>query len=774
MENQKPKIGLRQHLANRLYPVALLIWLLIGVGFPAIFYILEITEQKRTASIYADNFAEKFKEVVLDAPSLWKYQNHKYQDVLSDALQYNEVKSIRVLDETEKSIADYEYQAAQADAWWNRNTSVGSAPVIFNNRQIATIEVGLSQSGILNITLAFFVLSTVVGTSLAFLTYSFPVNVASKMEEQIQNLIQTIQLAKAESDRLRAVAQASEQRFRDLLQGVDAIVWEADAANYQFTFVSQQAEELLGYPIEQWITNANFRTTYIHPDDHEEVVKLYQLATSQLKEQVIEYRAIAADGRVLWLRDLFQVVDNAAGQASLLRGVMVDITKFKHAEDQLRHDAMHDVLTGLPNRALFMHRLGQTIELAKRKQDYLFGVLFLDLDRFKVINDTLGHKVGDQLLIEISRRLEMCIRSCDTVARLGGDEFVILLEDIKNINDATYVAERIQQELALPINLSGQEVFAGTSIGIALSQTGYTRPESLLRDADTAMYHAKSLGRTRYQVFDPTMHTQAVAMLQIESDLKRAIENQDFRLYYQPIVSLTTGRITGFEALIRLWHPERGLVPPAEFLPVAEKIGLIVPINDWVLRKACHQMRLWQLKFPTNSPLTISVNLSSKQFKQSGLVMQIQQALHTTGLDASCLKLEVTESVIIENSPSVNAILSQLQALGVHLCLDNFGTGYSSLSYLRHFPIDTLKIDHSYITNMSIIDDDENSKVHIIQSTIILANKLGIDVIAEGVETKQQLAQLRQMRCKCAQGYFFSKPVNNKAAEALIAAQPQW
>jgi diguanylate cyclase (GGDEF)-like protein/PAS domain S-box-containing protein len=312
------------------------------------------------------------------------------------------------------------------------------------------------------------------------------------MEEQIQNLIQTIQIAKTESDRLRVVAQASEQRFRDLVQGVDAIVWEADAVNYQFTFVSQQAEELLGYPVEQWLTYSDFQTKYIHPDDREKVVKLYQLAISEAKEQVIEYRAIAADGRVLWLRDLLQVVNNEAGQASLLRGVMVDITKFKHAEEQLRHDALHDVLTELPNRALFMNRLGQVVELAKRKQDYLFAVLFLDLDRFKVINDTLGHKVGDQLLIEISRRLEICIRSCDTVARLGGDEFVILLEDIKNISDATYVAERIQQELALPINLSGHEVFAETSIGIALSTTAYTRPEALLRDADTAMYHAKS------------------------------------------------------------------------------------------------------------------------------------------------------------------------------------------------------------------------------------------------------------------------------------------
>lgn len=775
MENQEPKIRLRQRLAKRLYPVALLIWLLISVGFPAIYYILGVDQQKRSATIYAEELSGKFQDIIRDTPAQWKNQKQKYAQIISDDLLLRSgVVSIQIVDETGQAIANYAHRTKQANKWWNQNAPLGSAPIILNNRKIATVEIRLSQTDILKVTLAFFILSSIVGTSLVFLVYSFPVSFIGEMEGQIQNLIKKIQSSQAESDRLRAVAQASEQRFRDLVQGVDAIVWEVDAANYQFTFVSQQAEELLGYPVEQWLTYTNFHTKYIHPDDHEKVVKLYQLAITEAKEQVIEYRAIAADGRVLWLRDLLQVVNNEAGQPSLLRGVMVDITKFKHAEEQLRHEALHDVLTGLPNRALFMNRLGQTVDLAKRNQDYLFAVLFLDLDRFKVINDTLGHKVGDQLLIEISRRLEICIRSCDTVARLGGDEFVILLEDIKSVSDATYVADRIQQELTLPINLSGHEVFAGTSIGITFSKTGYTRPEALLRDADTAMYHAKSLGRNRYQVFDPIMHTEAVAMLQIESDLKRAIEHQDFRLYYQPIVSLTTGKITGFEALVRLWHPERGLVPPAEFMPVAEKIGLITPINDWVLRKACYQMRLWQLKFPTHPPLTISVNLSVKQFKQSGLVKQIQQALHTTGLDANFLKLEVRESLIIENSPPINAILSQLQALGVHLCLDNFGTGYSSLSYLRHFPIDTLKIDHSYITNMSVIDNNENSKIHIIQSTIILAHKLGIDVIAAGVETKQQLTQLRQMKCKYAQGYFFSKPVNNKVAETLLIQQPQW
>jgi len=773
MEKPEAKIGLRQSLANRLYRLALLIGLLISVGFPAICYVMKVNEQKRTATIYANKVSEELKDLVLEAPALWKYQNHEYNQILSNALRYDDVATIRVLDETGQSIADYEHRSKNADAWWNRNVSLGSALLIFKNHKIGTVQVELSQSAVVQETLALLVASTIVGTSLAFLVYSFPINVVGKMEGQLQDLIKKIQSSQAQSDRLQAVAHLSEQRFRDLVQGVDAIVWEADAANYQFTFVSQQAEEILGYPIEQWRTSADFQTRYLHPDDREQVVKLYQLATSEAKEQVIEYRAIAADGRVLWLRDLVQVVKDEAGKALLLRGVVVDITKFKNAEEQLRHDALHDVLTGLPNRALFMHRLRQVVELAKRSQDYLFAVLFLDLDHFKVINDSLGHKIGDQLLIEISRRLEMCIRACDTVARLGGDEFVILLENIKNVSDATYVAERIQQELALPLNLSGHDVFATTSIGIALSTTGYDRPENLLRDADTAMYQAKSLGKARYQVFDTTMHTQAVAMLQMESDIRRAIEHQEFRLYYQPIVSLTTGNITGFEALVSLWHPERGLVSPAEFMPTAEKTGLIIAISEWVLRQACHQMRLWQLQFPSTPPLTISVNLSSKSFKQPGLVKQIKQTLHTSGLDACSLKLEITESVIMENNTLAKAMLSQLQALGVHICLDNFGTGYSSLSYLHRFPINTLKIDRSFVSNMSI-GDDENSKSQIIQTIIALAHRLGTDVIAEGVETKEQLAQLRQMRCKNAQGYFFSKPVNSKAAETLMAAQPQW
>ncbi len=769
------KIGLKQRLANQLYPVALLIWLLVSVGFPVVYYILEVNDRQRNATHYAEDFSEKLEGLFPQAADLRKEQNQKYTEILRNALQYNnEIISIQILDEKGQSIPSYKYQTQKADTWWNRNAPLGSAPIIFNKRSIATVEVRLSQRDILEVTLGFFVLSTVVGSSLAFLVYSLPINIIGKTERQIQDLIKEIQSSQAESNRLRVAAQLSEQRLGDLIQGVNAIVWEADAATGKFTFVSQRAVELLGSPIEQWLTTANFWNKFIHPDDRKEVVKLYQTAISQAKEQIIEYRAIAADNRIVWLRDLVQVVKNEAGKARLLRGVIIDITKFKQAEEQLRHDALHDVLTGLPNRALFMQRLGKAVELSKRSQDYLFAVLFLDLDRFKFVNDSLGHKVGDQLLIEISRRLEKCIRACDTVARLGGDEFVILLEDIKNVGDTTYVAERIQQELALPFNLGGHEVFTATSIGIALSTASYDRPETLLRDADTAMYHAKSQGKARHQVFDTTMHTHAVAMLQLDSDLRRAVERQEFRLFYHPVVSLTTGKITGFEALVRLWHPDRGLISPAEFMPVAEETGLIMPISEWVLREACYQTSIWQKQFHLEPPLTIGVNLSGKHFKQADLVKQIEKVLQTSGLEPCSLKLEITERVLMENTALVTDTLSQLRALGVHICLDDFGTGYSSLSYLHRFPIDTLKIDRSFVSNMSVGDDQENSKFQIIQTIVILAHKLNIDLIAEGVETKEQLAELKQLKCKYAQGYFFSKPLNSKAVEALMAAQVQW
>jgi diguanylate cyclase (GGDEF)-like protein len=432
-------------------------------------------------------------------------------------------------------------------------------------------------------------------------------------------------------------------------------------------------------------------------------------------------------------------------------------------EAQLMHDAYHDSLTGLPNRLLFMDRLKQSIARTKRNSNHLFAVLFLDLDRFKVINDSLGHLVGDQLLVAIAQRLASCLNSESIIARLGGDEFTILLDPIEDEKDAIAVAEQLHQSLKQPLSLSGYEIFTTASIGIALSMTGYAQPEDILRDADTALYQAKEGGKACSAVFDAAMYNQATSLLQLETALRWAIERQEFRVYYQPIVSLTTGRVTGFEALVRWLHPEQGLVPPAQFIPVAEETGLIVSIGQWVLYESCQQLRQWQVQFPMNSDLTISVNLSSKQFSQPNLTKQIAQVLKDTGLAPNHLKLEITESGIMDNVGSV-ALLRQLQTLKVQLCIDDFGTGYSSLSRLRQFPINTLKIDRSFVSVMHESVED----AAVVQAVITLAHNLGMDVVAEGIETAEQLTHLRQLHCEQGQGYFFSKPLNSQAAAVLL------
>ena len=447
-----------------------------------------------------------------------------------------------------------------------------------------------------------------------------------------------------------------------------------------------------------------------------------------------------------------------------------DITERRQAQEQLLHNAFHDGLTGLPNQALFMARLELALERAQGQSDYLFAVLFLDLDRFKVVNDSLGHMVGNQLLINISRKLESLLSSIDTVARFGGDEFIILLENIIDISTAIHTAERIQKELTLPFNLNEHEVFTSASIGIALSSQGYDQPGHLLRNADTAMYRAKTLGKARYVVFDTTMHEHASELLQLETALRRAVKREEFELYYQPIVSLVTGRMIGFEALVRWNHPLRGLIFPMEFIPVAEETGMIIPIGQWVLQEACQQMHTWHARFPTTPPLIISVNISAKQLTQPDLIKQINQVLLHTGLHAHSLKLEITESVLIDNTESAIAILAQLRALNIDLQMDDFGVGYSSLSYLHSLPINTLKIDRSFISNIGI----RGENLEIVQAIVTLAHSLNMDVTAEGIETAEQLAQVRALQCDRGQGYFFSKPLKSEAVDVLLATKPHW
>ncbi|MEH2421461.1 MAG: EAL domain-containing protein [Nostoc sp.] len=466
-----------------------------------------------------------------------------------------------------------------------------------------------------------------------------------------------------------------------------------------------------------------------------------------------------------------RVAERTAELVKTNEKLLIEITERKRAESQLLHLAFHDALTGLPNRTAFMNRLRHALNYSKRHSNYLLAVMFIDLDRFKLINDSLGHLNGDQLLLTTASRLELCVRSIDTAARLGGDEFTILLEGIQDVSDAITVAERIQQELALPFELDGQEVFITASIGIALSSiVDYENPEDLLKDADTAMYRAKVLGRAHYELFNSDMYANALAKLQLETDLRRAIERQEFRVYYQPIVSLTEGSILGFEALLRWQHPERGLLNPADFIPLAEETGLIFSIGNWALHEACRQMQAWRVCHHSNLLEKISVNLSLKQFSQPDLIEQIGQILHSTGLDAGTLVLEITESIIGENGDKAIAALLQLREMGIELSIDDFGTGYSSLGRLYNFPISMLKIDRSFVSSIGA----SSRNLEIIEIILTLANKLGVDVLAEGVETKEQLALLRKLNCEYGQGHFFSVPLNSSAAEALIMANPRW
>ena len=441
-----------------------------------------------------------------------------------------------------------------------------------------------------------------------------------------------------------------------------------------------------------------------------------------------------------------------------------DIAERKALEGQLARQAFHDPLTNLPNRALFMNRLAHALMRTERRAEQV-AVLFLDLDRFKVINDSLGHSVGDQLLVEVSRRLLTCLRPADTVARLGGDEFAILLEDVERVNGATWVAERIAAQLETPFSFEGREVFVTTSIGIALSHAGEAGPEEIVRDADLAMYHAKNKGKARYEVFDGGMNAPAIQRLDLEIDLRSAVARQEFRIYYQPVVALETGRITEVEALIRWEHRQRGLLPPSDFITLTEETGLIVPIGRWVLTEACRQARAWQAEYPADPPLVMSVNLSARQFQQPNLVQEIAQALRQSGLNPASLKLEITESVVMHDAPSTLAKLHALKELGVQLAIDDFGTGYSSLGYLKRFPVDTLKIDQSFVKGLG--HDAEDTAI--VSAVITVAKSLNLDVTAEGIETEEQLAQLRALGCDRGQGYYFAKPLAADPMRAFFA-----
>lgn len=567
----------------------------------------------------------------------------------------------------------------------------------------------------------------------------------------------------------------SQRRLATLLSNLPGMAYRrANDADWTMEFVSEGASDLTGFESDALVGNRSVPyAQLINPDDREVVHNDVQNALREQRAYQLTYRILCANGEEKWVWEQGRGVISPEGTLVALEGFITDVTERKLFEEQLSHQAFHDRLTNLPNRALFMDRLDHALARAARR-DNSVALLFMDLDQFKTINDTLGHKAGDQLLQGVGQRLQSCLRPGDTAARFGGDEFTLLLEDIVGIGDAIMTAERIAEYLKVPFTLEGHDVFVTTSIGIAISMSAQERPDDLLRNADMALYEAKYKGKNRYAMFDPRMNSRTWERLELETDLRRALESDEFSLAYQPIVELETGAVVEVEALLRWNHPKRGLLMPAQFLPLAEETGLLIPIGAWVLTHACQQVKTWQ-QSPEGSHLAVCVNLSMRQFRHPLLNELIDQILKETGLDAHYLKLEIAEDVMMEHAESTTTILRDLKAMGVRVAVDDFGTGYSALGSLKRFPLDTLKIDRSFVHGLDRTAEDSA----IVRAVIAFATALSMNVVAEGIESREQLHELRELGCRYGQGYHFAKPLTVSTIDAALRAaadsgSPNW
>jgi diguanylate cyclase (GGDEF)-like protein/PAS domain S-box-containing protein len=576
--------------------------------------------------------------------------------------------------------------------------------------------------------------------------------------------------------RIHKKSQTNDELFQIVTENAADMIALVDVKGHRL-YNSPAYKRILGYSAAELGETSAFEQ--IHPDDRYRVLEAAREARETGIGRRLEYRVKHRDGSWRVLESLASAVRDGDGAVAKLVIVNRDITERKHAEQQLEHNLFHDPLTGLPNRRLFLDRLQHTFVRARRERSRQYALLLANVDRFKVFNETLGTAAGDRVLEEIARRIAACLRGHDTVARkeesiaepvlsrLGGDEFTVLLEAVHDPSDAMRIAKRIQAAIAEPLVVDSRELRPAISIGIAVSTAVHQKPEDVLKDADAAMRRAKALGESRCEVFDEAMHARAEGRLRLESDLRTAIAEQQFRIFYQPVMRLDTRNVAGFEALLRWDHPSQGLISPYRFIDAAEDSGILVSLGHWLMLQACRQLRKWESAHFNGPPLSVTVNVSARQFADARLVEDIREALRETGIHASRLQLELTETVAVADPKLTASMLSELKRVGIGVILDDFGTGSTSLRSLWQFPLDALKIDGSLVRGMQT----DRSAADIVETIVMLARKLSLKVIAEGIETARQAERLRELGCNCGQGYYFSKPLEANAAQEFLRLQ---
>ncbi len=571
--------------------------------------------------------------------------------------------------------------------------------------------------------------------------------------------------ASLREERSQRVLREAERRYRTLFHGIPVGLFQAETSG-RLLDVNEALVDLLGYPDAETLLTRDLDALFAEEETWV-AARTFMDRVGLVRDVELPVRRF--DGEVVWGLVNARVVRDEDGNIVRHEGSLQDVTDRRRAEERLLHDALHDGLTGLPNRAFFLERLQHSLDQSRRTVSYRFGVIFLDLDRFKMVNDSLGHQAGDQVLIATAERIQRSVREVDSVARLSGDEFAVLLDGIHDLHDALRVVERLEQDLRAPFLVDEQELFLTASLGLALSEDGYERPEHLLRDADIAMYRAKSRGRGGHVVFDAGMQRRVAALLRLETDLRRALDRDEFRLHYQPIVRVDSGRTVAFEALLRWQHPQRGLLLPSAFIPAAEDSGMMVPLGYWALDQACRQLRAWREESPAARPLRIGVNVSPRQFQHPSFYHEVERILQDSGLEAQALRLELTETAIMEDPSLAAELLGRLRRLGVGLAVDHFGSGSSSLGMLRRYAFDMLKTDGSFARR----GEWERGGREIVEAVLSLARTLGLDVVVEGIERREQADELQAWGVPQAQGFYYSRPLVAAAARALIVPEPE-